>query len=166
MTVTSILTLTFIVELLFYSKDLFCSSPLLNLHSPSTFPPPCLSASLHSSLSFSAYLTTMATGDVLACTEMRHAEKTGLVCRRARRRQSPHVCFVAERHDPMSKHGRERKGTGENVWKWGRKAWITVVARNDGDVDWKCDNGTELEGANASSKPPVHGHLLGFHHCV
>lgn len=50
-------------------------SPLLgilqNMHSSSNFPPlPCLSVSLHSSPSFSAYLTTMATGDVVALTGM------------------------------------------------------------------------------------------------
>lgn len=73
------------------------------------FLPHFLPVSLHSSLTFSAYLTTMATGDVLAYTEMRHTEKNGFVRRHVRRLQSPHACFVAERHDPLSKHGSERR---------------------------------------------------------
>lgn len=48
-------------------------SPLVQNMQSSDFPPlPCSSPSLHSSPSFSAYLTTMATGDVEAFTRLCH----------------------------------------------------------------------------------------------
>lgn len=107
---------------------------LRNMHSSSNFPPPWPPASLHSSLSFSAYLTAMATGDVLARTQMRLRRITGCSAfvRRHVRRQSPHVCFVAElpsqnRTIPWAnmavKGGTER----EDVWKWAREkreVWV------------------------------------------
>lgn len=49
----------------FYYQPLLLLGLVQNMHSSSNFPPlPCLSVSLHSSPSFSSYLSTMATGDV------------------------------------------------------------------------------------------------------
>lgn len=55
---------------------------------------PRLSVSFHSSLSLSAYLTTMATGDVAALTGMRLIENNS-VQRVGHARKHAHVCTVA-----------------------------------------------------------------------
>ena len=88
-----------IPSLLFYYQSFPPLPPLLglvqNMHSSSNFPPlPCLSVSLHSSPSFSAYLTTMATGDVVALTGMCLIEDN--------RTQHMHACRHTHAHPTIT----------------------------------------------------------------
>lgn len=117
---------------------------LQNMHSSSNFPPPRLSASFHSSLSLSAYLTTMATGDVAALTGMRLIENNS-VRRVGHARKSPHVCAVAGPPSLIDTipwaNTAVKGGTGGNVWTWEWKKKKTercggeTAGCNDGDVD-------------------------------
>lgn len=91
----------------------------------------------------------MATGDVLAHTEMRLTERNGCAAHLCAADWVRMCALWSKDTIPwanMAKKGgteRERVKVREREKKKARD----VVAWNDGDVDGKCDNGAELDGA-------------------
>lgn len=147
------------------------------MHSSSNFPllPCCLSLSLHSSPSFSAYLTTMATSDVVALTEPCLIEDNRAKHMRVRRHTHTHpqthcgrTPLMGETIQKYSKQARTMSDT-EGVWKWEKKKLRGVGERvkwNDRDVyRWEPRVTMELNQIAPAhvltpSKTPVHIHLL------